>query len=531
MKHIALLTLASLLILASSCSGKFRYIHNCDGTDLLGNFQNGHRPLSVADVNSYVDRFCEGGATTLMACSGSDFTYYRSKYGRISGDDLNGTLDNCGDTMILSYYQNFLNLEAEGSDYIRCYLERVKKNGKEAFITYRMNDLHFNDPKIPVPVYASDFWKAHPEYHVGGDSYGWNSQGALNFAFPEVRQQKYNMIAEQLNLYGDVLDGFEMDFCRFVVYFPLGEGPANMDRMTSLVRKVRAKADSVGREKGHRILLTVRVPDTWVSCINNGLDVRTWVRDGLVDFVTLAVHWKGDPAIDVDLFRKESGIGKRIPVYATVDDGTYKPREQYTHSQMRGAASYALSHGADGIYLFNYFYDQHIAGGGGPVVRNGLFSRSICPSLMKELGSLETLEGRNKSYSYYSANSEYALGYKSPMPLHPSMNCDEELSFTIADRTLPRKAYLFYRATAGSHIGIIINGRELKHCPEDAGLPELFGRDKSISGFETGIYIIPENLLLKGNNSVIISTSAVAVTIDKLELVLDYGDIAAHGLF
>lgn len=531
MKKLFLFFLICFPVILSSCSREFRYIHNCDGTDLLGNFAFGRRPLSVADVNSYVDMFCAGGATTLMACSGSDFSYYRSKYARIIGDDLNGTLDNCGDTTILSYYRNFRRLEAEGTDYLRCYLERVKKNGKEAFITYRMNDLHFNDPKIPVPVYASDFWREHPGYHVGGDSYGWNSQGALNFAFPEVRRQKYNMIAEQLDLYGDVLDGFEIDFCRFVVYFPLGEGPANMDRMTSLVREVRAKVDSVNRERGTHILLTVRVPDTWISCQNNGLDVRTWVKENLVDFITLAVHWKGDQAIDADCFRRESGIGRKIPVYATIDDGSFKPREFYTHGQMRGAASYALSHGADGIYLFNFFYTQDIASGGAPIVENAMVSRSICPDLLKELSSLKSLEGRNKTYSYYSGNSEYALSYKSPMPLHPSPDYKETLVFDIADKKDPSKVYLFYRASADSRLSITFNGYELQHCDDDAGLPAQFGKTKNLGGCEAGCFIIPQGYLHSGTNIVVVSADGSPVTVSRLELALDYGSVAEHGLY
>ena len=87
--------------------------------------------------------------TTFMMCSGSDFPYYRSKYGRLFCDDQNGKYDCGSDTanfrFMNRFYLNFLNLEKEGTDLISASLKRAKEDNMEAFITYRMNDLHFND--------------------------------------------------------------------------------------------------------------------------------------------------------------------------------------------------------------------------------------------------------------------------------------------------------------------------------------------------------------------------------------------------
>jgi len=68
-------------------------------------------------------------------CSGSDFTYYRSKYGRVLCDDRNGIL-NCGsDTAnykyLVSYYRNHLNLEKEGADIVDTCLRRAKEKKME----------------------------------------------------------------------------------------------------------------------------------------------------------------------------------------------------------------------------------------------------------------------------------------------------------------------------------------------------------------------------------------------------------------
>lgn len=146
----------------------FRIIHNNDGSDLLGNRWFKYRPLTLADLDSCVDMVANSQVTTYMMCSGSDFFYVRSKYGHVMGDDLNGTLD-CGcDTAqynsFRKYYRNHLNLEKEGTDLVAYTLKRAKEKGMEAFITYRMNDLHFNDTTTHCPIWYTDFWIQHPEY-------------------------------------------------------------------------------------------------------------------------------------------------------------------------------------------------------------------------------------------------------------------------------------------------------------------------------------------------------------------------------
>ena len=207
-KHLC----SSIVIILSltSCleaknNGSFRIIHNNDGSEILGNYWFNQRPLSVDDLNQYVDMVSNSQVTTYMICSGSDFLYYRSKYGRVFGDDRDGTL-NCGDNVkeyenFKKYYRNHLNLEKEGTDLIRATLTRAKKNGLEAFITYRMNDLHFADTLGNCPVWYSDFWMNHPQYWTNDPSQGWNSAGALDFSHKEVREHKLAIIAEQLEKY------------------------------------------------------------------------------------------------------------------------------------------------------------------------------------------------------------------------------------------------------------------------------------------------------------------------------------------
>jgi len=522
-----------------------RLLHNNDGTDLLANLWHGRRPLCLADLEACVDLVAEGGATTFMMCTGSDFAYYRSKYSRVFGDDLSGALPNLGDTLMMNYYRNFCNLEKEGADFIGATLARARHNGMETFLTYRMNDCHMADTRKPRTIYTSDFWMAHPECWMGGKEgwRGWHADGAFDFAHQAVREHKYNMIAEQIDLYGGLIDGYELDFLRFPIFFKAGKGPENAELMTGLVRRVRAKLDSAGAELGRRLLLAVRVPDVWQSCLDNGLDVRAWVAEGLVDFISIGVYWRGDPSVNADAFRKESGIESRaIPVYACVDDGSFDPREVYTHGMLRGAASFALSHGADGIYLFNYFLAEYNMGRFAPEA-GGKACRIRTPQLMRELASAKALSGRSKSYSYYSGKVEFGLKYKSPMPLRCSAGAPSEITFDVADKLgwlhRPEHVYVMLRCNSSDAMEMVFNGARIPECGAESaaadgsqaslGLAALYGRALNLKAPETvRCFEVPRKLLRHGSNTVTL-TPASAARISRLELILDYGAPAKHG--
>ena len=53
--------------------------------------------------------------------------------------------------------------------------------------------------------------------------------------------------------------------------------------MTDLMRRLRAMMDEEGARRGRPILLSVRTPDSAEYCRALELDVRTWMKEGLID--------------------------------------------------------------------------------------------------------------------------------------------------------------------------------------------------------------------------------------------------------
>lgn len=514
---------------------KHRLIHNNDGTEILGNNWFGQRPLTLDDVNRYVDMIANSQVTTFMICSGSDFFYYRSKYGSIMGDDKNGKLD-CGKNTALyntlrRFYQNAMALDKQGTDIIEATLKRAKEKKLEAFITYRMNDLHFADTSVGCPLQYGEFWKEHPQYWTNDTTLnGWNAGSAFDFAHPEVREYKLNIIKEQLEKYGALTDGYELDFMRFIVYFKKGEAEKNAPLITELVQAVKNIADSVGKLHNKKILLTARIPATINDCKKKGLDVQEWVKRGLLDFITLGVHWRGEPAMPVAEFKKQSGF--EIPVYASLDDGTYDPREVYSHGMYRGMASHAMAQGAAGAYLFNYFLTAYNEAGQKLKPEEGtLVCRTIAPELLQELGSLETLRKRNKVYMLSDGATSYDLTPNSQLPLPVQQNAATGIFVGDDVNTeQPKEVILFIRTNTKDSFSVSMNGHALLHTNTD--YPRLYDKLRGINDRQkVTAFIIPVNAIMQGNNKIAFSSPADGLVVQRIELALKYGPVEECGYF
>ncbi len=518
----------------------FRIIHNNDGSDLLGNRWFKYRPLTLADLDSSVDMVANSQVTTYMMCSGSDFFYTRSKYGHVMGDDLNGTLD-CGcDTAqynsFRQYYLNHLALEKEGTDIIDHTLRRAKAKGMETFITYRMNDLHFNDTTTHCPILYTDFWIQHPEYWLNDTTQGYNSAGALDFTIKEVRDRKLAIITEQLENYSDIIDGYDLDFMRFIVYFKSGTGPQNAPLMTQLVKDIRQKVDKTSIKQGRKILLSARVAPTVEQNMMKGLDIREWLRLGLLDFISTGVHWRGDPAMPVAQFRKELGEDLNIPFYSSIDDGGYRPREPWSHGMHRGMCSHILSQGADGIYLFNYYFGAFNTEHDGKLyLEDGdQVCRVMMPELLQELGSLETLKGRNKIYMLSNVGNEYKINHNSPLPLKIKNGEQKDVDIYIGDAVeegYPEEVILFIRTSHPITCKLTVNGKTVEK--EMPTYVHLYDKERGLEGKEKDYaFILPEKVLKQGYNRIGFQSEKDKIfTVKRVEIALKYGDVKTHGYF
>lgn len=522
----------------SKKSPKFRIIHNNDGTDALSNnWFDLDKPLAVSDINNYVDMVSGSQVTTFMMNTGSDFVYYKSKYARTFCDDLDGKLvcNSKPETVAAwkKYHRNIKNLEAEGTDVIAASLNRAKKNGLEAIVTFRMNDLHFADTTQFCTWVYPDFWIQNPQFWLGKDAQGYNSSNALNFKHDAVRQYKLNLIHEQIEKY-DMMDGFDLDFMRFAVFFKPEEAQVNAHLITEMLQNVRRKLDAEGKKRGKRLTLSVRVPITIEGCLQKGLDVKKWASLGLIDFISIGAHWPGETATPVAKFKAELNHPK-IPVYGTIDAGGYTPFEFYTHGMYKGMASHLLNQG-DGIHLFNYYFDFYKRINKEKIVttEGGLSCRYAAPSLLKELGSLKTLENRNKIFCASDGTTPaYRVLQVTDLPMGCGRGKKSNASIFVGDNTAtsaPKEVILFIRNDRKAPFEVEINGNKL--TVQKTEYPAQYDRQKGLlEGEQMYAYVVPAMFLKHGENLVsIMATGGIFMT-KRLEIALKYGEVDTHGYF
>lgn len=255
-------------------------------------------------------------------------------------------------------------LAGQGTDPLEIVIQWGKDHGREIFWSMRMNDRH--DSSAKHDYLFSSWKKEHPELLMGrpGDSWpcGAGSWSAVRYGRSEVRERVYAVIEDVCTRYD--VDGIELDFFRHPVYFVEAmEGkPVPREKiaaMTSLWRRVRAMADETARRRGRPLLIAIRIPDSVDYCRAMGLDVVTWLEEGLVDLIVGCGYFKLEPWENLAALGRKHGV----PVYAAlvrrrIEPNAPEPEGPTAIEIWRGEALNAWKAGVNGIYTFNRFDPQ-----------------------------------------------------------------------------------------------------------------------------------------------------------------------------
>ncbi|MCC6398885.1 MAG: right-handed parallel beta-helix repeat-containing protein [Bacteroidetes bacterium] len=350
---------------------------------------------------------------------------------------------------------NLERLVRDSLDPVGVVMDRARLRGMGAFLSFRMNELHDVDkPESPL---LGEFWKAHPEWRVGGYD-GWGKE-ALNYAVPEVREYFYNLLKETVGRYD--IEGLELDFMRFPHYFPLRPDSMSFfaDILTGFVARVRSMTDSVAAVRGHPILLGVRVPSSLRACAHMAADPASWSTRGLIDFLTVAPFLSTETDIPVQEFKAVCGA---VPVYAglefTIGD------RQMTRPEKRAAAALLYEAGADGIYLFNQFtaWDAGL---------------EMDTKVLAELADPKALDGKDKLYTLAVPWFPVpGISLKSQLPLTLRKAELQTLSVRVHEPVKPDSVVLRIEcseAISPTDLRLVFNGTTLQQGVQPAS-PQIF---------------------------------------------------------
>lgn len=324
-----------------------RVLYNFDGDSCLFTKANGKGPVAVNldDVKRLIEEVAFDGSRvdTVLVCINAQVMYYPTKVGTMRGSA--STAEERA-KWPESEKQRFANLKSffdQGVDPYQLILNESRRRGREALLTFRMNDNHGND------FLRTKFFEEHPAWRLG--------KGALDFGHQEVRDYVASLIEEAISRYD--CDGLELDFNRFPTFFQSGTPEEHVAKMDSLVLRIRRHLDRMGQERGRRLILSVRPPSNYgrkpptpESARLLGCDVAGWAQKGLVDFIAVSefLFERGD--LPIETWKKAIPT---VPVYGGIECTTGGGKKNLTANEYKVAAQNLIKKGADGVYLFNFF--------------------------------------------------------------------------------------------------------------------------------------------------------------------------------
>ena len=396
-----------------------RIIYNNDGEDLAMLSKEGWKDFLVPRERGPFPVTAEGlleARTTALLGSQVDTICYYSTWGMKlhHGDGPFGRLYRCPDSWVdgISKLEpdgistkNYEKILADtGKDCLEIMIDTCRKHGLEIFYSNRMNDWHDSFQHPGVLYYIR---QAHPEWSLSTRAEGAKYQypdvrscwSPWNFEVPEIRQLTVDALREVCRNYD--VDGIELDFLRGTTYFkPTMQLQAveqkHLDLMNDLMRQIRAMTEEEGLRRGRPILIMARMTDDVPLSKSIGLDVETWLAEGLIDLLQIG-SW-----IDMDVPLKpviELSHRHGVPVYPfvhawfpsrTASTVRLRTADKFKDKAVwRGEALWRLWEGADGVYTFNVF-DPELW-------------------LWSELGDPAAMAGKDRTYVWDYLHSQRAV--------------------------------------------------------------------------------------------------------------------------
>lgn len=255
-------------------------------------------------------------------------------------------------------------LIAQGYNPYGIMVDSIKAHGITFLANIRMNDHHGR-----VRQWAP--WsQEHMEWSLGKDNgdLGWRTVGALrqmDYSIKEVREYRLSILKEITELFP--IDGFQLDFIRSTPF--LSEPKLDKAKfLTAYLQSVRELLDETAKKNNSkRLLLGVNLPWDYDFCVSEGLDIKSWIELGIVDYISPGEFYYSNWNISLDKWKKviENSLCKIYPFTM----GNVSPYQTFEHGEpsllgdnsnlngekIRAIADNYWSQQPDGFAFYNFY--------------------------------------------------------------------------------------------------------------------------------------------------------------------------------
>lgn len=421
--------------------------------------------------------------------------------------------------------------ERAGIDVFGEWVKEVRGRGQECWLSHRISEVPFAINENPYTAHDE-----HPDWFIPA----FLDFKTFNLANKDVREHKRRILSEVMRKYD--FDGLDIDFERHTPCLPAGKQWEMREEVTEFMRMLRRETLKIAEESGRVVMLSARVPDCLGGCHEDGLDIETWIKEDLIDCLTM-----GSRSFDIKL-EEIRALSDEIQLYGGYDthhavDGYALP----TLDIIRGVWYSHLARGADGVEYFNWMgegrpelVEKYVGKYGLSYVRDGF-----------AIHAKEDFTGINDKEFLGEQDKTYVIDRKGGYPWgvgYGNLNATRQLPVTIEKEGAVKlfvgeDASNYKKATLGVLIedtdtlpDLYFNGKKLAYKVEAKRDPQVTTeKEAPVSGFGVtqrlleGTDISKACLLLTvdltgthtevGYSDVTVKTSK-AISLEKVELTL-----------
>ena len=323
--------------------GERRIIYVSDPSSIAKNYLPD--PTSEDDLRGWVDELADAGTDTFIqeAYTQGWTTYWWSN--RFEYDAR-------------PQHTRFLQMIESGVQPLEVLLDQSHKRGMEFMAGMRVNDNHGHISVQQGVGPGSSFLKDNPQWHlqkIQGSAVGRLSTH-MDFTFAEVRNYFFEVALDIVERFD--VDGLELCF-RDHGYFPKGTEQDKLPLMTQLVDRISKMLEKKGNDRAKKLELGVRVHESLDECLDAGLDIPTWISDGLITYVAPQQVMYTTPNALFDHFGQITRASDCMMYPGLLPWTSVRRRrrladESITLDQYRAAAQNCYSAGADGLSFYNH---------------------------------------------------------------------------------------------------------------------------------------------------------------------------------